>query len=341
MVEIVRQNYSYNKKKAKKIILELKKHISEEVTITHVGSTSIPKMSGKNIIDLLIGVKNSEDFNDVAKKLINIGYFPSEHSKTNEYQFFASRVTETQNGDVHIHLVKLYTDRYNNFILLKNYLLKHPEVAKEYVKYKRQILKYNGTDREDYKKIKSEYVSKLIQNARRDEKESSLSSIILVRHGENVYNDKLQNDLLPLSKLGKKQAMWAKEILNESFDIIISSPSKRAKQTASIIGNGLDFIQDYRLIERGWGNKLQDGKETDSEAKLRFKDFFDDISKKFAGKKVLMVFHGSLIKIAQDVIEGIVVQRNSVDNCSIIQYSKLRGKDMLKLLASPFDQYLK
>ena len=82
------------------------------------------------------------------------------------YQFFASRKEETQSGDIHIHLVAMNTQRYSDFILLKEYLLKNKEESKKYSDFKRKLIGDNITERETYKKLKSEYVSMLLKKAR-------------------------------------------------------------------------------------------------------------------------------------------------------------------------------
>ena len=53
-----------------------------------------------------------------------------------------------------------------------------------------------------------------------------MKEIILVRHGENVIDDIIPNDLLELSSVGINQAKKVSKILKNNFDIIISSPSK-------------------------------------------------------------------------------------------------------------------
>lgn len=62
-------------------------------------------MYGKNIIDILIGTKNEEEFNKISKILINEGYISGDKSKTEIYQFFASKKEKTVSGDIHIYLV--------------------------------------------------------------------------------------------------------------------------------------------------------------------------------------------------------------------------------------------
>ncbi|MBQ7140278.1 MAG: GrpB family protein [Bacilli bacterium] len=166
MVEIVKQNFKENKKIFCEMERILKNELEKSVVISHVGSTAIPKIYGKNIIDILVGVENTKIFKDVSSKLKELGYYPSDKSKTIEYQFFASKKEETKSGDIHIHLGIINTNRYNEFLLLRDYLLDNPNVAKEYSDYKKKILKLESAERSQYRNIKSIYVSNLIERAK-------------------------------------------------------------------------------------------------------------------------------------------------------------------------------
>ena len=154
-----------------------------------------------------------------------------------------------------------------------------------------------------------------------------MKEIILVRHGENVIDDIIPNDLLELSSVGINQAKKVSKILNNNFDIIISSPSKRTFDTAKIISNDKEIIIDDRLLERGWYHS--NGNETDNEAKRRFKELFDELEIKYKEKTVLLVTHGALIRLAEDVIENKELLRDRVNNCDIIRYKKSNNMDGL------------
>ena len=82
-----------------------------------------------------------------------------------EYMFFASDSAETHNGDVHVHIVLRGTKRIDEFLLLRDYLLSHPDEAKAYSDYKRKLIKDGVIDRKEYKRIKADYVSELIERA--------------------------------------------------------------------------------------------------------------------------------------------------------------------------------
>lgn len=164
MVILEKQNYNQNLRAYNEIKNQLKKQINKEIEIFHVGSTSIPSIKyGKNIIDILIGAKDKKEFAEIAKILENINYITSDKSKTEEYQFFASTNEETKSGDIHIHLALKDTNRYKEFILLKEYLLENKKEAIAYSNFKQKLISTQTNNRAEYKRLKSEYVTKIIE----------------------------------------------------------------------------------------------------------------------------------------------------------------------------------
>ena len=154
--------------------------------------------------------------------------------------------------------------------------------------------------------------------------------LVFVRHGENIINSAISNNFLPLTELGIKQAEEVKKIIGDNFDVVISSISIRCIMTAKIIMNGEDPIKDIRLLERGWGNKEQDGRETDEQAKERLLIFLKDISKRYHQKRVVIVTHGALMRLAQDIIENNCIKREHINNCDIIEYKRNGKKKVIK-----------
>lgn len=84
--------------------------------------------------------------------------------------------------------------------------------------------------------------------------------ICLVRHGETDWNKvgKLQGHTdIELNQTGFTQATACAEFLsNFSYELIITSPLKRAKQTAIIISEktGLSIIEMEQFLERNYGD---------------------------------------------------------------------------------------
>ena len=99
-----------------------------------------------------------------------MGYFASQNSKSEIYQFFASKQGETGSGDIHIHLVIMGTDRYEDFLTLRDYLLSNKKEADDYMNHKKKLIEMGVVDRKLYRATKSEYVSALIERARENKK---------------------------------------------------------------------------------------------------------------------------------------------------------------------------
>ena len=116
---------------------------------------------------LLFREGGSPHINEVCKILKDIGFIASAKNKDKDYQFFSSSSKETKEGDVHIHLSIIHTNRFKEFILIKEYLLKNKDEAQKYSNFKRKISR-DKIERNEYKRIKSKYVSELLERAKID-----------------------------------------------------------------------------------------------------------------------------------------------------------------------------
>lgn len=138
--------------------------------------------------------------------------------------------------------------------------------------------------------------------------------VYFVRHGQTAAStgDAISHDD-PLNQRGMNQAKEVAEQLKDiSFDAIISSPLRRALQTAEAINayHRLPITQDKRWRERdlttymsleAWNkvfdfdNKaVLDGVETLSDFFLRVYAAIDDLEQNYDSKTVLVVSHGGV-----------------------------------------------
>lgn len=97
-------------------------------------------------------------------------------------------------------------------------------------------------------------------------------NIYILRHGQTNYNveGKFQGQVdVELNETGIKQAYQTKQLLNNiNFDVVISSPLKRAIKTAQIVTDKTDIKIDNRVIERSFGTL---------EGKLGIPDFEENL----------------------------------------------------------------
>lgn len=138
--------------------------LGNNVTIEHVGSSAVG-IGGKNIVDILIGVKDTDEMQRVRDELEENGYFEGNDSHPDRI-FMATSEAETKEGDYHVHISPRETDTYQDFIILRDYLRNNPEEAERYYREKETLAKETKYDRKKYRALKSEYVSKLIKKAK-------------------------------------------------------------------------------------------------------------------------------------------------------------------------------
>lgn len=133
-------------------------------TIEHIGSTALKNVDGKGIIDILVGASDEVEMNKIQAKLIKSGYFSKSTDKHSDYIFLSSTPAETTLGDHHIHLTIKDSKKFIEYIKLRDYFINNPDKAKEYSDLKHRLIKTTQNNRKDYKKLKSDYIEKILSD---------------------------------------------------------------------------------------------------------------------------------------------------------------------------------
>ncbi|MDE6846937.1 MAG: GrpB family protein [Lachnospiraceae bacterium] len=133
------------------------------VCISHIGSTAIEGICAKPIIDILVEITGDGDFQAFKKCLIDSGYLcMSENEKRLSFnkgyteEGFAERV-------FHLHLRRAGD---NDELYFRDYLIAHPDAAKEYEKLKLGLWKLYEHDRDGYTGAKAEFVKEYTSKAK-------------------------------------------------------------------------------------------------------------------------------------------------------------------------------
>lgn len=128
--------------------------------VHHIGSTAIPGLGGKGIIDIMIASPDWKQKKEIIKKLKKLGFthvYPKENGR-----IFISKPLATRYGGIHIHLVKKGNKAYKELLFFRDYLKNHKQEAKRYDSLKMLYLKKARGDRTMYNKIKGRYIKKII-----------------------------------------------------------------------------------------------------------------------------------------------------------------------------------
>lgn len=130
--------------------------------ITHIGSTAIPNIHAKPIIDILVEINPSADKQQIKEKMETAGYICMSVSD-NRMSFNKGYISTGYADKVfHIHFHRIGD---NDEILFRDHLIAHPEVAEEYEKLKLSLLPKYRNDRDGYTEAKSEFVRRTIKQA--------------------------------------------------------------------------------------------------------------------------------------------------------------------------------
>lgn len=105
----------------------------EIIDIQHIGSTSVPGLSAKPIIDILIAVLKLGTAEKYCIQLQKIGYQYIYYAENVDRLFFRKGTPRTH----HVHIVEYDTWTYWRHMLFRDYLLTHPETAQQYEQLKR------------------------------------------------------------------------------------------------------------------------------------------------------------------------------------------------------------
>lgn len=130
--------------------------------IEHIGSTAVPGLGGKGIIDIGIAVdKNKMEL--ISKQLQALGYEYRPNFSTSDRLYFITfrPDVEEDNRRYHIHLTYPENDEWKNFLGLRDYLIKHPKELKEYAEVKRMAVLEANQNGEKYRNIKDPILKKI------------------------------------------------------------------------------------------------------------------------------------------------------------------------------------
>ena len=127
------------------------------VKINHIGSTAIPGIWAKNIVDILIEIPKNFDIEAVAKAIEKNGFI----RMSTEERRISFNYGYTKNGFAdkvyHIHL--RYAG-YNDELYFRDYLLEHPNFAKDYESLKLRLSKQFEHNRDAYTNAKTAFIRK-------------------------------------------------------------------------------------------------------------------------------------------------------------------------------------
>ena len=135
--------------------------------IDHNGSTAVPGLDAKPIIDIQVSVEQLNPIRAYAEPLAGLGYRHAPHSDDAVCPFF-HRPSAWPHSH-HVHVVKSGGLEERRTLAFRDYLRDHSDVAHEYGLLKEQLVTLfdaaKPADRETYANAKTEFINRVVQIA--------------------------------------------------------------------------------------------------------------------------------------------------------------------------------
>lgn len=135
--------------------------------IHHIGSTAVPGLSAKPVIDLLVGVESIKDADQTIGPLEKNGY-SFWRDNPNKWHYFFVKGLPLIGGTGrthHIHLVDRGHDFFRKKLLFRDHLRSNPDDARFYEALKNELSKKFPDDRDAYTNGKTDFVNGILLKA--------------------------------------------------------------------------------------------------------------------------------------------------------------------------------
>ena len=135
--------------------------------IDHNGSTSVPGLAAKPIIDIQISVQRLHPIEEYARGLARAGYVHVPHADDAFCPFFHRPAAWPHTH--HLHVVQSGGDEERRTLAFRDYLREHVAAAREYENLKRRLApKYSSAQfasRQAYAEAKGDFINRVVARA--------------------------------------------------------------------------------------------------------------------------------------------------------------------------------
>ena len=126
--------------------------------IEHIGSTSVPGLAAKPIVDILLVVEDSSDEAAYLPKLEAAGY----ELRVREPDWHEHRMVRTPERDVHVHVFSAGSSESDRHLAFRDRLRAHPEDCARYAETKRSLAAHDWPTMQDYADAKTTVIQEIM-----------------------------------------------------------------------------------------------------------------------------------------------------------------------------------
>ncbi|BCL78360.1 GrpB family protein [Ktedonobacteria bacterium brp13] len=131
--------------------------------IQHIGSTAVPGLGAKPIIDIMVVIPRIEAVASCVPGLEKLDYhYMGEYGIAGRHYFYKPANASPFEHQYHLHMLMTTHHQYLSHILFRDYLRMHPEALTAYQQLKEELATRYISDRDSYTDSKSQFVSGIL-----------------------------------------------------------------------------------------------------------------------------------------------------------------------------------
>lgn len=130
--------------------------------IDHIGSTAIPEIAAKPVVDIQISVTDFEPFTAICEPLESLGYVWRENNIDKTKRYFRE-ADGNRNTHIHVRKAGSFSEQHN--LLFRDYLRANPQDRELYSQLKLELAQKFRNDRSAYVEAKSPLVWEITKRA--------------------------------------------------------------------------------------------------------------------------------------------------------------------------------
>ena len=128
--------------------------------IEHVGSTAVPGLAAKPVVDIALSVESFDELDVAALERLEYEYVPEFEEELPNRRYF-------RRPGFHLHAYEQEHEEFLDFLRFRDYLRTHAEDAHDYGELKLRLANELSDRRDEYQAAKAPYIARLVEMLRR------------------------------------------------------------------------------------------------------------------------------------------------------------------------------
>jgi GrpB-like predicted nucleotidyltransferase (UPF0157 family) len=128
--------------------------------IEHVGSTAVPGLAAKPVIDIALSVESFDELDTGALEELGYEYVPEFEDELPNRRYF-------RRPGFHVHAYEQEHEEFLDYLRFRDYLRTHAEDARDYGELKLRLAAELADRRDEYQAAKAPYIARLVSMLRR------------------------------------------------------------------------------------------------------------------------------------------------------------------------------